>query len=66
VKALLLPLAALCWGACVLMLPHLTLDMAALSALMFVAEVLGLAVSFGAAVLLAIGDTVEAFFAERA
>lgn len=64
-KALLALTALLSWGACVLMLPHASVDILALCALMFVGEVLGVAVCFVAAVLVAVGDTVEAFLTER-
>lgn len=65
VKVLLVLLALLSWGACVLMLPHTSVDLLALAGLMFVGEVLGVAVSFFEAMLVAVGDTLEDFLTEK-
>jgi hypothetical protein len=65
VKRLLVIMGLLSWAACVLMLPHQQIDMVALGCLMFVGETLGVVVSIVAAVLVAVGDTVEAFFGEK-
>jgi hypothetical protein len=65
VKFVLAVMAMLSWGACALMMPHLQLDMLALGCLMFVGEILGVVVSFFAAVLVAVGDTMEAFLVEK-
>jgi hypothetical protein len=64
VKGLLVLVAGLSWGACVLMLPQQPPDVLALGCLMFVAETLGVVVSCVATVLVAVGDTLEAFLAE--
>jgi hypothetical protein len=62
VRTLLVVVAMLAWFACVLMLPHVAVDMLALGGLMFAGEVLGVAVSVVAGMFAAAGDTVEAFF----
>ena len=62
VQTLLVVLALLAWSACVLMLPHVAVDMLALGGLMFAGEVLGVAVSLVAGMLSSAGDTAEAFF----
>jgi len=59
VQPLLALTAVAAWGACVLMLPHATVDMLALGGLMFVGEVLGVFVSVVAAILAGVGDTME-------
>ena len=66
VKTLLLVLAVLSWSACVLMLPHVTVDILALGGLMFVGEVLGVAVSVVAGMLATLGNTAEALFEQSA
>jgi hypothetical protein len=65
VKVVLVLVALLSWGASVLMLPHVPVDMLALVGLMFVGEVLGVIVCFVAAMLVAVGDTVEAFLTDK-
>lgn len=65
VKVLLVIVALLSWSVFVLMLPHVPVDLAALVSLMFVGEVLGVAVCFVAAILVAVGDTLEAFLTEN-
>jgi hypothetical protein len=66
VRALVALVALMSWAAFALMLPRISVDMLALCGLMFVGEVLGVAVCFVAAVILAVGDTIEAFLTERA
>ncbi len=66
VQAVLVAVALLSWGACVLMLPQAAVDMPALFGLMFAGEVLGVAVSVAAGVLAAAGDAAEAFLADEA
>jgi len=65
VKRLLVLMGLLSWSACVLMLPHVTVDMIGLVGLMFVGELLGVAVCFVAAIIEAVGDTLEVFLTEK-
>ena len=65
VRVLLVLVSLLSWGTCALMLPCVSVDMFALCGLMFVGEVLGVAVCFVAAIFVAVGDTVEAFLTDR-
>jgi hypothetical protein len=65
VQALAAGLAVLAWGVCALMMPRVTVEIVPLVCLMFVGEVLGVGVSFVAAIVLAVGDTVEAGFVDR-
>jgi hypothetical protein len=65
VQSLAAGLAVLAWGVCALMMPRVTVEIAPLVGLMFVGEVLGVGVSFLAAIVLAVGDTVEAGFLDR-
>ena len=65
VQVLLSVLAVVSWGACVLMLPHLAVDIFALGVLMFVGEVLGVAVSLVAGTIAAVGNVAEAWLTER-
>lgn len=64
VQILLWVMAVLSWGACVLMLPHLAVDIFALGGLMFVGEVLGVAVSLLAGTIRAVSDVAEAWLTE--
>jgi hypothetical protein len=64
VQTLQVVLALLAWFTCVLMLPHVAVDLVALGGLMFAGEVLGVAVSLVAGMLGAFCDTAEAFFAD--
>jgi hypothetical protein len=65
VQLLVCLMAIVSWGACVLMLPHLAVDIFALGGLMFVGEVLGVAVSLVAGMVAAVGNLVEAWLTER-
>jgi hypothetical protein len=64
VNRLLVLMGLLSWSACVLMLPHVTVDMIGLVGLMFVGELLGVAVCFVAVIIEAVGDTLEVFLTE--
>jgi hypothetical protein len=59
VQILVLALGVLSWGACVLMMPHLVIDIFALGGLMFAGEVLGVAVSFVAGIIGCVGNIAE-------
>jgi len=65
VKILLSAMALVSWSVCVLMLPHLAVDIFALGGLMFVGELLGVAVSLVAGTVAAVGDVAEAWLTER-
>ena len=65
VKILLCVLAIVSWCACVLMLPHLAVDIFVLGGLMFVGEVLGVVVSLVAGTVAAVGNMAEAWLTER-
>jgi predicted ribosome-associated RNA-binding protein Tma20 len=65
VRSLAGGLSVLAWGVCALMMPRATVEIVPLAGLMFVGEVLDVGVSLMTAVVLAVGDTVEAGFVDR-
>ncbi len=65
VRVLLSVMALLSWSACTLMLPHLAVDIFALGGLMFVGEILGVAVSLVAGTVAVVGNVVEAWLTEQ-
>jgi hypothetical protein len=65
VQTLLCVFGLLSWCVCVLMLPHLAVDIFVLGGLMFVGEVLGVAVSLVAMMVAVVGNVVEAWLTER-
>jgi hypothetical protein len=65
VQCVLVATAILSWGVCALMMPRFPVDIVAVVGLMFLGEVVGVAVSLLAAILLAVGDMAEACFADK-
>jgi hypothetical protein len=64
VQTVVCVVAVLSWCACVLMLPHLAVDIFALCGLMFVGEVLGVAVSTVAVAVNVVGNVAEAWLTD--
>jgi hypothetical protein len=65
VKSLLVLMAVVSWSVCALMMPLVTVDIMAVVGLMFVGEVLGVAVSLVAAVVVAVCDTAAAALEDK-
>ena len=65
VRCLIALMAAVSWSACALMMPLVKVDIMAVVGLMFVGEVVGVAVCFVAAVLLGLCDTAAAVFDDK-
>jgi hypothetical protein len=65
VECILIATAVLSWSVCALMMPRFPVDILALVGLIFVGEVVGVAVSLLAAILAAVGDMGEACFTDK-
>lgn len=64
VQLLVCVMALVSWSVCMLMLPHLSVDIFALGGLMFAGEVLGVVVSLIAGMVASVGNLVEAWLTE--
>ncbi len=65
VRCLIALIATVSWSACALMMPLVKVEIMAVVGLMFVGEVVGVAVCFVAAVLLGLCDTTTAVFDDK-
>lgn len=65
VQCMLVATAILSWSVCALMMPRFPVEIVGLVGLMFVGEVVGVAVSLVAAVLVGVGDMAETCLADK-